>query len=139
MDILTKLAHDYWNWVGNFHPIFQMFLLRWACLLLSLLFFGTIVRTISIKLVSRTLALQVLAVALGIIVGFSISVEKALNLKSNDLNLLLTISILTWLIVPYFLPQVLIRRRGFQRITWPVIYLTEFVLLVVQFVALKGN
>ncbi len=139
MDIITQLGYDYWKLIGNFNPIMQMFLLRWAYILLALLFFGLIVRAMSLILIKHTLTFQALALVLGINIGLSIRVENAMNLDYDDLNILLTIAILSWIALPFILPTLLIRRRGLQLIACPIIFTLEIILLIIQLTVLKGD
>ena len=136
MDILTNIGHDFWEWIGNFDPIFQMFLLRWASVLLTLLLFGSLVRFLLARLAISSLPLQVLALILGVTTGMAISLDQAVVLEEDTRNTLITAAIFSWTFVPYFLPRVLIRRHGIQSITWPLIYLLELILLSIQLVAL---
>ena len=136
MDILSRFSKNYWEWIGDFDPIFQMFLLRWASVLLALLFIGSLVRFLITRLTISSLPFQVLAFILGVTTGMAISLDKVLALEKDTLNTIITAAIFSWTFVPYFLPRVLIRRHGIQSITWPLIYLLELILLIIQIVAL---
>jgi hypothetical protein len=136
MDILARVAHAYWDWIASFSPVLCMLIIRWACLLILLLLFGVAVRFLSTNWFADTLAVQISAATIAIIIGLAISLDNAVQLGQTSRNMLLSLAMILWIILPYFVPRVLIRKRGRQELAWRALYIAEAVLLAIQLLVL---
>lgn len=136
MDILTQVVDVYWNWIGGFNPILSMFFIRWGVLLLFTLLLGILVRKYKPPFGPISLACQTGVIIGAIMFCFMIPLSKIYYMNRDLHNYLITISFLIWFLSPYFIPKIVIRRRGFQEMVWPYIYGLEVVLLIIQLIKL---
>ena len=137
-DILTKLSHDFfWGTLTDLNPVWQMFFFRWAGILICILIGGLIVRhLIYPRWPMRTLGAQVATWVIGVIVGLALPLNVLLSLPVPFRNTLLSMALLFWAVLPYFIPHLLIRSYGYIQIVWRALYLFELLLFVIQLVVL---
>ena len=134
MDILTRLAHEwYWDNLGNLDLIYRMLLLRWAAILAWLFMAGWIVRYVLFpRLPAQTLLIQVIAIFVAVVVGLWMPIDAPNYWNPNSRTSLLSLALIGWLVLPFFIPQMLIRRRGCIEIAWRALYGLEAALIVIQ-------
>lgn len=132
MDILTRAAHIYWEWLGGFHPIFVMFLLRGAAWLLGVLILGLAVRSLQPPAGKTSLALQWAAFVAATVFAFALPLEDVHNVSETGRRWILTGALFGWLFLPYFVPKFVIRRFGLQGITTRILYAVEAFLILIQ-------
>ena len=137
MDILTYLAHElYWQTLANLNPVLRMFILRWFTILASLFIAGWTVRYfLHPNWPSQTLLFQVLAVFVAVVFGLWLPLEEAVRWRVNTRNTLLSLALVGWIVLPYFIPRLLIRGRGHIELAWRALYGLEAILVVVQLLA----
>ena len=133
-DVLSSLGHQYWEFLWVMKPVYQMLLLRGACLLIWITIWGAVVRFYLATFISKTLFLQIAALLLGVIFAYSIRIENVLAYSKFAHNFWISASIMTWLILPYFLPRLILRQRGNQKISTFFIYGLEGALLLLQII-----
>ena len=136
MDILTHIAKHFWDLLGYFHPVLCMLFMRWALLLYLLLIFSLIVRALRPPAGVPTLVLQLVVTFLSFSIGFTLSLTEISNAHSVGRNILLVLSFLAWIVMPYFVPRIMIRRLGYQRITSFYLYCFETIILLLQLIIL---
>jgi hypothetical protein len=131
-DILTQLVDHYWNWIAEFHPALQMLILRWGFILILLLVFGIVIRCLQPRWGVHSLAAQIGAVVLALLIAFAIPVEHIAAISKGPRNTWITLALIMWMFFPYFLPHLLVRRMGLQSVVRYVLYGVEIILLVIQ-------
>ena len=136
LDILEEFYRGYRNSVIGFDFALVRFLIRWAILLSCLALGGLLVRYRIARYCRNTLPAQVAIILLAICAAFSVSLDGVSEIKESARFILLNISILTILILPFFLGPLLVRRRGYQKMTVYGLYGLEGILLLIQILVL---
>lgn len=132
-DILTRSAEFIWDDVlGTLPPVLAMFFLRWGLLLSFLSFIGAIVRFLLSGSFWHTLHLQLAGIVIAGCLTFAIPLNGIAASTGVERKSLLLASLVAFLMIPYFLPSVLVRRRGVQDILRRFLYGAEFALLGLQ-------
>jgi hypothetical protein len=134
MDILTYLAHEwFWGGLRDLDPIYRMFILRWAVILIFLFAVGWFVRYVIFpKHPAQTLLAQVLAVFVALVIGFWFPLDSMIYWSVNVRNTLLSVALIGWIVFPYFIPHLLIRSHGYIQIAWRSLYALELILVIIQ-------
>jgi hypothetical protein len=133
-DILTQLVDCYWDWIAEFQPALLMLILRWGFILILLLVFGIVIRYLHPRWGVHSLAAQIGAVVLALLIAFAVPVEHMTALSKGPRNTWITLALIMWMFFPYFLPHLLIRRMGFQAIMRLALYGIEILLVTTQLI-----
>jgi hypothetical protein len=131
-DILTQLVDYYWDWIAEFHPALLMLILRWGFILILLLAFGIAIRCLHPRWGAHSLAAQIGAVVLALLIAFAIPVAQMTGIAKGPRNTWITLALIMWMFFPYFLPHLLIRRLGLQSVVRYALYGIEVFLIATQ-------
>jgi len=131
-DILTHTVRYYWEWIAEFHPVFVFLLVRWALWMLLIAILGLFARRLKPPRGSCSLVVQTGICFIATLAAFTTPIYRIEQMSLDYRNFLLSLAIMGWILLPYLVPKIIVRRLGFQQITGRILYGLELLLLLAQ-------